>query len=122
MATIQSHRDLVVWQKAMDLTVEVYRLAQQFPRTEQYGLISQITRAAASVPGNIAEGNVRRGCRKEYSHFLAIARGSLMETETYVILAIRLGYIDEPAAALAFGLIDEISRIITTIRNRLEAE
>jgi four helix bundle protein len=122
MGDVRSHRDLIVWQKAMDLAVEVYALTRGFPRVEQYGLISQITRAAVSVPANIAEGNARRGYRKEYSHFLAIAKGSLMETETYVMLAIRLGFIKNDQAASVLGLIDEISRIITTMRQRLEGE
>ncbi len=122
MGSVQSHRDLVVWQKAMDLAVFVYELTREFPRTEQYGLISQTTRAAVSVPANIAEGNARRSSRKEYSHFLAIAKGSLMETETYVMLTIRLGYVTDAKAAPVLGLIDEISRIITTMRHRLEVE
>jgi four helix bundle protein len=118
---IQSHRDLLVWQKAMDLAVEVYRLSRRFPRSETYRLVGQITRAAVSVPANIAEGNARQGHRKDYSRFLGIAKGSLMETETYVMLAMRLGYVDREAAAPALALIDEISRMITTIRHRLEA-
>jgi four helix bundle protein len=122
MEPIRSHRDLVVWQKAMDLTVAVYELARRFPRTEQYGLISQMTRAAASIPANIAEGNGRRGSRREYSHFLGIARGSLMETETYLALALRLGFASDEEASRVLALADEVSRMITTMRNRLEAE
>ncbi len=79
MHKISSHRDLVVWQKAMDLVVDVYKLADHFPRPELCRLTSQITRAAASVPANIAEGNAR-ATTKEYAHFLSIAKGSLMET------------------------------------------
>jgi four helix bundle protein len=119
---VRSHRDLVVWQKAMDLTVVVYGLAQRFPRAEQYGLVSQITRSAVSVPANIAEGNGRRGSRREYSHYLGIARGSLMETETHVMLAQRLGFVNEEEAARVLSLIDEVSRMITTMRTRLEKE
>ena len=122
MEPIRSHRDLVVWQKAMDLTVAVYELARRFPRTEQYGLISQMTRAAASIPANIAEGNGRRGSRREYSHFLGIARGSLMERETYLALALRLGFASDEEASRVLALADEVSRMITTMRNRLEAE
>lgn len=83
MEKIGSHRDLIVWQKAMDLVVEVYRLSQAFPKTETYRLVAQVTRAAASVPANIAEGNAR-GSGREYAHFLGIAKGSLMETETFL--------------------------------------
>jgi four helix bundle protein len=94
MSRIESHRDLIVWQKAMDLVVEVYRLANMFPKSETYSLVSQMTRAAASVPANIAEGNAR-GTLKEHAYFLSISKGSLMETETYLLLAIRLNYITQ---------------------------
>ena len=76
MSKIESHRDLIVWQKAMDLAVETYRLTSKFPASETYRLVSQITRAIASVPANIAEGHAR-GTRKDYANFLAIASGSL---------------------------------------------
>ena len=68
MAKIESHRDLIVWQKAMDLTVEVYRLASMFPGTEIYRLTAQVTRSAASVPANIAEGH-SRSTRRDYANF-----------------------------------------------------
>jgi four helix bundle protein len=119
MGSIRSHRDLFVWQKAMDLVVEVYRLTDHFPRAEQYGLVSQMTRAAVSVPANIAEGSGRGGSRREYSHFLGIARGSLMETETLLELAVRLRYVDEKDATRLFALIDEVSRMLSSIRSRL---
>lgn len=80
MGKIESHRDLVVWQKSMDPTALVYRLTQRFPGNEMYRLIAQMTRSAASVAANTAEGHAR-GSRRDYSHFLAIAKGSLMETE-----------------------------------------
>ena len=115
---IGSHRDLVVWQKAMDLAVEVYRLSQRFPREEIYRLTSQITRAVASVPGNIAEGHARSTAR-DYANFLSIAKGSLMETETYVMLSVRLGYITPETAAPALQLITEVSKMLTSLRSRL---
>lgn len=113
-----SHRDLIVWQKAMDLVVLVYKLAESFPKEETYRLTSQMTRSVVSVPANIAEGNARGG-RKEYAHFLAIAKGSLMETETYVFLAMRLGYLSEAETATSLKLITEISKMLTKLRNRL---
>jgi hypothetical protein len=73
MSKIESHRDLSVWQKAMDLTVQIYRLASLFPQNEIYRLTSQITRAAASVPANIAEGHAR-GTRKDYAHFYPLLK------------------------------------------------
>ena len=118
MDKIDSHRDLIVWRKAMDLVVEVYRLTDAFPKSEIYRLVSQLTRAAASVPGNIAEGHAR-GSGREYAHFLAIAKGSLMETETFLMLSVRLGYRTQEESACALGLITEISKMLTAIRNKL---
>jgi four helix bundle protein len=73
MAVIESHRDLLVWQKAMDMTVQIYQLASLFPQNEIYRLTSQLTRAAASVPANIAEGQAR-GSHKDYAHFLPLQK------------------------------------------------
>jgi len=95
MSTVQSHRDLIVWQKAMDLAEVVYGLAAKFPHSETYRLGSQTTRAVASVPANIAEGNAR-GTKRDYANFLSVAKGSLMEAETFLMLAVRLKYITRP--------------------------
>lgn len=116
---IQSHRDLIVWQKAMDMVVSIYGLSGRFPASERYRLVDQLTRAAASVPANIAEGHARAGSR-EFAQFLAIAKGSLMETETFTMLAVRLGYLSEQTAAPALGLITEISKMLTALRNRVK--
>jgi four helix bundle protein len=113
-----SHRHLVVWQKSMDLAVQVYRLTGRFPRSETYRLTSQVTRAAASVPANIAEGN-GRGSRRDYAHFLSIAKGSLNETDTFLFLALRLGYLREHEAAQTMFLITEIGKMLTALRARL---
>jgi four helix bundle protein len=118
MGSVQSHRDLVVWQKAMDLAVEVYRLSACFPQDERFRLVSQIARAVSSVPANIAEGHAR-GSRKEYANFLAIAKGSLMETETFLTLAVRLNYLTQPQTSSAQQLIAEVSKMMTSIRARL---
>jgi four helix bundle protein len=120
MTKIQSHRDLIVWQKAMTLTVEVYELSRRFPADEVYRLTSQLTRAAASVPANIAEGHARTTSR-DYANFLAIARGSLAETETFLLLATRLGYVTIDQVSGAMGLIDEVGKMISAIRSRLKA-
>ena len=119
MAKIDSHRDLIVWQKAMDMTVDVYRLTSKFPATETYRLTAQMTRAAASVPANIAEGHAR-GTRKDYSNFLAIAKGSLMETETFLMLAVRLGYVKQEEAVETLEIVTEISKMITAIPIKLQ--
>lgn len=118
MGRIESHRDLVVWQKAMDLAVNVYKLCSSFPPDERFRLTSQITRAASSVPANIAEGHAR-ATRKDYANFLAIAKGSLMEAETFLTLAVRLQYLSNAQAARAQQLITEISKMITAIRSKL---
>jgi four helix bundle protein len=118
MSKIESHRDLVVWQKAMDLAVQIYRLGSLFPPNEIYRLPSQLTRAAASVPANIAEGRAR-GTRKDYAQFLATAKGSLMETETFLMLSVRLSYVKENQANPTLSLITEISKMITAIRAKL---
>jgi len=104
LAKVESHRDLIVWQKAMDLTVEVYNLTKKFPSSETYRLVSQITLAAVSVPADIAEGNAR-GTRRDYASFLAIAKGSLMETETFLMLAMRLGYLAPSQVDSALALV-----------------
>ena len=115
---IQSHRDLVVWQKAMDMSVQVYKLTEFFPKTEVYRLTSQVTRSAVSVPANIAEGHAR-STKKDYANFLAIAKSSLMETETFVMLAVRLNYISQIQANPTLSIITEISKMLTTLRNRI---
>ncbi|MGH9429025.1 MAG: four helix bundle protein [Terriglobia bacterium] len=115
---IESHRDLMVWQNAMDLVVQVYDLTSRFPETERYRLIAQATRAAASVPANIAEGHAR-GTRRDFANFVAVAKGSLMETETFLMIAIRLGYLQRDAADSTLELITEISKMLTVLRQKL---
>jgi four helix bundle protein len=118
VAPIESHRDLVVWQKGMDLAELVYDLAGSFPTHERFVLASQMTRAVISVPANIAEGYAR-GSTRDYAHFLAIAKGSLMEVETYVMLSMRIGYANEKDTAPILSLITEMSKMITTLRARV---
>jgi four helix bundle protein len=115
---IESHRDLIVWQKAMDMTVQVYKLSEALPARERFGLVPQVTRAAVSVPANIAEGNAR-GSAKDYAHFLSIARGSLMETETMLMLAVRLNYLDADNIRATLSLINEIDRMLCALRGKL---
>jgi len=115
---IQSHRDLIVWNKAMDLTVKVYEVTSKFPASERWRLIDQLCRAAASVPGNIAEGQ-GRSSSKEFAQFLAIARGSLNETETYLMLAVRLGYLEAAQAEPVLALVTEVSKMLRSLRSRV---
>src|SRR5690554_7663438 len=88
----RKYQDLRVWNNAMQLVEYVYRLTSNYPDSEKYGLVSQMRRAAVSIPSNIAEGN-GRGSDKDYRRFLTIARGSLMELETQIILSARLGFV-----------------------------
>ena len=118
MGSIQSHRDLNVWQKGMDLAEEAYRLARILPRTEEYRLTAQLLRAAASIPANIAEGHAR-GTRKDYANFVSVARGSLAETETFLLLAVRTGLLQEDHAARALSLTSELGKMLTVLRQRL---
>ena len=87
------HKELDVWKNSMDLVVDIYQLMNQLPKSEQYGLISQIQRSAISIPSNIAEGCGRKS-EKETYRFLSIALGSLAELETQLIIAERVGYLD----------------------------
>ena len=119
MAKIKSHRDLIVWQKSMDLAEDVYRVTTEFPREEMYRLTSQLIRAVISVPANIAEGHAR-GTRRDYANFLAIAKGSLMETETFLMLAERLGYDNPKRIERTLSLVTEVSKMITALRSRLQ--
>ncbi|MCC5634805.1 four helix bundle protein [Nostoc sp. CHAB 5844] len=116
---IESHRDLIVWQKSMDMVVQIYQLTTNFPSTEIYRITSQITRAAVSVPANISEGHVRSSSKNDYAHFLAVSKGSLMETETLLMLTIRLNYLSSEQANPTLSLITEISKMLTTRRHRI---
>src|SRR3989344_6571151 len=109
-------KTLIVWQKAMILTQEVYRLTDLLPAREKYAIADQMRRSAVSIPSNIAEGSRRSG-RKDYAHFVAIAHGSLAELETQVLIAGNL-YSKIPFAKLQ-PLTDEISRMLLVLGRRL---
>jgi four helix bundle protein len=109
------YRDLRVWNTAMALVLEVYRVTESFPNTERFGLTSQLRRAAVSVPSNIAEGHAR-STRGEYKHFLSIARGSVAEVEVQLTLAEQLGYVQSPVVTSALDHCDAISRMITNLK------
>ena len=109
MDKIKSHKDLKVWQESMTLVTQIYKISEDFPKHEIYGLTSQIRRAAVSIPSNIAEGAGRKG-DNEFKRFLFIALGSLSEVETQLEISQRLNYIDT---------IEEINKRIYFIRNML---
>ena len=115
---MQKFRDLKVWQRSHQLVLAVYRLTAQFPAHEQYGVTSQLRRAATSVPTNIAEGSKRRQPR-DYARFLNIAEASLAETEYLLILSRDLGYLPTPDAEPLFAEADEISRMLNSLHQRV---
>jgi four helix bundle protein len=106
----KNYRDLIAWQKAMDLVEQVYRVTKRFPREELYGLTSQLRRAVVSVPSNIAEGQGRTSA-KEFQQFLSIAHGSLREVETQLMIANRLAYLPAEALNLLLELAAEVGRL-----------
>jgi len=120
MEKIKSYNDLITWQKGIELVKEVYKAAQSFPKEEIYGLTSQIRRSAVSIPSNIAEGHARN-TTGEFIQFLGIAKGSLAELDTQIIIAAELGFISEQQKNLLREKITEINRLtnglIKSLRN-----
>jgi four helix bundle protein len=115
----KDYRDLEVWQLAMNLVVECYRLTTAFPKSELYGLASQLRRAAVSVPANIAEGQARQHV-KEFVQHLSIAQGSLAEAETHVQIAERLHYINDDQVQDILARTDRVARMITGLKKSLQ--
>jgi four helix bundle protein len=117
----RSYRELLVWQKAKTLSVQIYQATEQFPRTETYGLTSQIRRAAVSVASNIAEGQGRLTLG-EFLHFLGQARGSLLELETQLAIALDLNYlkpqVHEKMDHQAYQVLGLLNRLIESLRRK----
>lgn len=111
---VRSYEDLIVWQKAMDLTEEIYKLMKHLPIEERFSLQDQMKRAAVSIPSNIAEGFGRKN-KKEFHRFLLIARGSAMELETQLKICVRIKYLEQENISTALNLLTEISKITTTL-------
>ena len=116
-----NYKELKVWQKAMDLTVAVYKLVKLLPKEETYALSDQMRRAVVSIPSNIAEGQGRNS-DKEFIQFLSIARGSLWELETQIEICLRIGYIDQSMATDTNNLIAEISKMLNALSNSLKPQ
>jgi four helix bundle protein len=116
---IKSYKDLLAWQKAMDLVELVYDLTRQFPREELFGLATSLRRAAVSIPSKIADGHERDNTR-EYIHYLAVARGALSEAETQMEVAKRLGYINEDQQAIFASLASDTGKIVNGLMNSME--
>ena len=112
----QHYRDLIAWQKAMKLVTHIYEITKGFPDTEKFGLVSQMRRCAVSIPSNIAEGQARN-TKGEFKQFIGIARGSIAELTTQILIAEQLGYIAEPQETVKMA--DEVGRILTGLSQSL---
>ena len=115
----QHYKDLIAWQKAMDLVHAVYNVTDNLPKRETYSLTDQIRRAAVSIPSNIAEGQAHYSNR-EFLHYLRHSRGSLAELETQLIIAQRQNYLPESQASELLRRADELSRILSGLINSLK--
>lgn len=118
MSESSGYRELVVWQKSMDLVELIYQITASFPDSERFGLSNQLQRAAISIPSNIAEGYGRGG--GDYRRHVNIARGSLMEIETQIEIAVRLNYISKDEIKQAWSLSQEIGRMLTKLSQALK--
>ncbi|WPL18257.1 four helix bundle protein [Thiorhodovibrio winogradskyi] len=116
--SVQSYKDLIVWQKALDLVEIVYQVTRVFPKEELYALTNQLRRAAVSIPSNIAEGHARSSTR-DFHRFLSIARGSLAEVETQLLIAQRLGYLSDDQLAPILSLQIEINKMTNRLMAKL---
>jgi four helix bundle protein len=119
VANPKPHQRLELWQQAMLLVKEVYSVTATFPRDELFGLVSQMRRAAVSIPSNIAEGAARSG-DKEYLHFLSMARGSLSELDTQIQIAQMLEYL--PAEHPLAGFVDKVGKLLTGFSKKLRQD
>lgn len=115
---IRSYKDLLVWQKAVELALQIYKVTKTFPTEERFGLANQMRRAAVSIAANIAEGR-HRGSRKEFSHFVRIAFGSGTELETHMLIAKKLAYIRTSQSI--DGLLEEVMKMLNVMLQKLEA-
>jgi four helix bundle protein len=116
MVRSSNYEDLKVWQKAVDLTTEIYKLVKRLPIEEQYALSDQMRRAVVSIPSNIAEGR-GRGTKKEFVRYLLMSRGSLWELSTQLVICEKLNYLDQDQLSDARQLIQEISKMINALAN-----
>ena len=121
MVKLTTYKDLIVWQKSMDLVTEIYKLTDDFPKSEIYGLTSQIRRCAVSIPSNIAEGRYRSS-KKDFTRFIRIAYGSGVELETQIEISKRLKFTNKQNYKKVDGLLLEIMKMLnktlTTLKNK----
>lgn len=119
MGDVASYRDLKVWSRGVALSLRVYGVTRSFPDDERFGLVSQLRRCSVSIPSNLAEGHARRST-KDFLRFLTIARGSLAELETQLLIAHELGFLGPAEHAELASLCDDESRMLTGLRKTLE--
>lgn len=117
--TIQNYKDLIVWQKSMEVALEVYKLTEKFPKSEVFGSVNQMRRSAFSIPSNIAEGWARKSSGN-YVQFLSIASGSAAELETQLILTQKLHYADESFFVRILSLLLEVQKMLNSFRNKIK--
>ena len=115
---MHNYNNLQIWQQAMDLVEEIYKLTASFPIEEKFGLVSQMTRAAVSIPSNIAEG-AGRNSDKDFAHFISIAIGSLYELNTQIVLSERLGYINQSQSQELQKKLDNLQRKSVSFKSKL---
>jgi four helix bundle protein len=108
---MRPHEKLEVWKRGIDFVVAIYKETESFPKEERFGLTSQIRRASVSIPANIAEGAARQSS-KEFAHFLSVAQGSASEVETEMLIAYRLGYLDEKTYSTMRSEMETIGRMV----------
>lgn len=120
MAEVRSYRDLIVWRKSMALAAAVYKLTRLMPKQEEFRLSGQMIRAAASIPANLAEGH-GRGARKDYASLVSIAKGSLAELETFLLLIQHLELAPQDQCQSVLAQAEEVGRMLTALRAKLSS-
>lgn len=119
--SLRSYKELIVWQKSVELAVEIYRLTDLYPKSELFGIISQSRRAVVSIASNIAEGYSRKN-RREYSHFINIAYASAAELETHLIIARRLKFAPEKDFEKSESLLQETLRMLNVLEDKIRSK
>jgi len=121
MSGIQGYKGLDIWQKAMDITTDIYFLVKKLPKEELFSLSNQMRRAAVSIPSNIAEGQDRNS-DKEFAHFLTIARGSKAELETQLLICVKVGYLTDTEISPTLTKLSELARMLSSFIIKLQAK
>jgi four helix bundle protein len=116
--SIHSYQELIVWQKAMDLTAQIYAITTKLPKQELFSLTNQMRKAAVSIPSNIAEGQARHS-KKEFLQFIGIAKGSKAELETQLLLCQKIGYLTDTDISEAMNLLQEVGKMLTALTRKL---